>query len=207
MQSKNLFLIGFIRVDQVTNNSAKSGFGLKIRKPKLITKSFETIIEAKQWAQANIDSYIDPKANFLQRDFFVEDYVETGSEGREGQELAEPVNDNLTRNLNPLLQKYCEEFWFDQHDYSFMMKLLGLGHIPEGSAQLLSNEVLSKQSRYIADIFMKDCQKELAQFFKKVSDALLRSQIEHRIILFIKNGFVAESCNSHVEESLSAESD
>lgn len=208
MQPKTVFLIGFYKVDQINDTGTSTGVSIKLRKPKFITKSFVNDIEARQWAKDNIEMYIPSTEKFVYRTFTVDDYVALGSDGREGAELAVPVTDNITANLNPVLQRYCEEFWYDSDSYNFMKRLLGYADIADDSEELNTPLALSRQSKYIADIFMKDCQKDLSQFHRKITDSLLRTQIEHKIILFIKNGSVEqvpEQGNTADESSLAAD--
>ncbi len=208
MQPKTVFLIGFYKVDQINNTGTSTGVSIKLRKPKFITKSFVDDVEAKQWAKDNIEMFIPSTEKFAHRTFTVDDYVALGSDGRESEELAVPITDNIIANLNPILQHYCEEFWYDSHSYNFMKRLLGYTNMADDSDELKTPLALSRQSKYIADIFMKDCQKELAQFFRKITDSLLRTQIEHKIILFIKNGSVEplpEQANMADESSLAAD--
>ncbi len=204
---KRLFLIGFYKIEKINDNGTETGSNIRVKPPKFITKSFIDEIDAKAWASDNINMYINPRDKYIDRTFSVNDYAALADEGRERSELLQPVINNLTQNLNPVLQDYCYSFWNNPNSIAFMERLLGYKDITNNEELLFSPEALSKISKYIADIFMRERKTDLSQFFRKITDDLLRTQIEHKIILFIKTGSVEESHHlSLTEDSMTADS-
>lgn len=179
MAIQTLFLVEFFGVKFIDGRAYSNGSDMKLHSRRIV-KSFDDVIAAKEFAEKNLDMYLGSRDKYAKRFYEVNNYVDLASSNREVSELARTVHDDLTANLDPLVIDYCFSRWYDDRYYRFMSMCLSLDLTDN------SPTAVARQTKYMADTFLKDREADLRQFHGKLNHLFLRTQIENRITQFIR---------------------
>lgn len=180
MPALNKFLIVFTGL-LVKDNRNDPNQPRYVLQTKIVSEDCSDIIAARAWAVQNMHVYLPPSNDYAHVDFEVEDYVKSGSSSRTFTEASEPVKNNLTENLDPIVQAFLMDFWGSNKQVSFMNMLLKdkLAETDKPKAQW------SIRASYMTDVLLKDKAVELRIFHKVVTDKFLRKEILQRIYDFL----------------------